>query len=269
MTILKKGDTGEKVKELQVRLIELNFLSGVADGQFGPSTEKAVVAFQKANKLFVDGIVGEVSRTALLLDRGVARDLKRMTQDAIYAAAAYLEVHANFISAIAEVESNGGGFHPDGQIKVLYERHIFNRYADLADLPLLAEIVFATNPDLCNPQPGGYVGGVRENTKLYRATKINKEIGLMSASYGRFQIMGFHWDRCQFKDVASFVEFMEQSEDNQLQVLVKFIESDKRLHKACKDQDAKTFAEIYNGKAHKGYDVKIMDALARFNHLHN
>jgi putative chitinase len=51
--LLKKGDNNENVKKLQVRLgIE-------AIGNFGPKTEEAVKAFQSANGLTPDGVVGD------------------------------------------------------------------------------------------------------------------------------------------------------------------------------------------------------------------
>lgn len=46
---LKKGDSGEPVKNLQKRLIELKYLSGSADGKYEFKTEAAVELFQKAN----------------------------------------------------------------------------------------------------------------------------------------------------------------------------------------------------------------------------
>lgn len=51
--ILRKGSCGEYVKKLQ-RALNL-----IEDGKFGSLTEEAVKAFQKANGLKPDGIVGE------------------------------------------------------------------------------------------------------------------------------------------------------------------------------------------------------------------
>lgn len=45
---LEKGDSGDAVKMLQKRLIELKYLSGKADGKFGDATMNAVKEFQKA-----------------------------------------------------------------------------------------------------------------------------------------------------------------------------------------------------------------------------
>ena len=55
--ILQKGDKGDKVTALQEALIELGFLSGKADGDFGPGTEKAVIAFQQKNDYPATGIM--------------------------------------------------------------------------------------------------------------------------------------------------------------------------------------------------------------------
>ena len=56
---LKKGATGSEVRSVQQRLKELGYLSGSVDGDFGSGTENAVRAFQAANGLTVDGVVGK------------------------------------------------------------------------------------------------------------------------------------------------------------------------------------------------------------------
>ena len=57
---LQRGFTGsEAVRVVQRRLKELGYYKGSADGDFGPATEAAVKAFQKANGLTPDGKVGE------------------------------------------------------------------------------------------------------------------------------------------------------------------------------------------------------------------
>lgn len=61
----EKGSKGNVVEAIQNRLIELGFLSGKADGDFGSGTEKAVKAFQADRGLEVTGIVDEVTYNAL------------------------------------------------------------------------------------------------------------------------------------------------------------------------------------------------------------
>lgn len=53
---LQRGMKGTEVAKLQTRLKQIGFLDGLADGSFGPATEKAVRAFQAANRLDETGI---------------------------------------------------------------------------------------------------------------------------------------------------------------------------------------------------------------------
>lgn len=71
---LRKGCSGEAVKELQMLLIGQDYGCGKwgADGEFGRDTEKAVKAFQAEHKLKVDGIVGPATWAAL--EDGAAND---------------------------------------------------------------------------------------------------------------------------------------------------------------------------------------------------
>lgn len=56
--LVRKGYSGEPVKRLQERLAALGHDPKGADGAFGPNTEAAVKAFQAANGLEADGVVG-------------------------------------------------------------------------------------------------------------------------------------------------------------------------------------------------------------------
>ncbi|WDS62245.1 tail fiber protein [Pseudomonas phage D6] len=64
MAALKQGDTSDSVRKLQEALVRKGYKL-VADGQFGPATYNAVVAFQKATNLVADGIAGNATLTAL------------------------------------------------------------------------------------------------------------------------------------------------------------------------------------------------------------
>ena len=55
---LRVDSEGSSVTQLQKRLIELGWLSGKADGDYGAATEAAVRAFQSAGHLWTDGIAG-------------------------------------------------------------------------------------------------------------------------------------------------------------------------------------------------------------------
>jgi peptidoglycan hydrolase-like protein with peptidoglycan-binding domain len=59
--LLKRGSTGEAVRQLQRALRDLGYDPGDVDGHFGSETESAVKAFQRDRDLTVDGIVGEIT----------------------------------------------------------------------------------------------------------------------------------------------------------------------------------------------------------------
>lgn len=67
MSVFKKGSSGPEVERLQERLKKLGFNPGLLDGDFGPATEAALIAYQKSEGLLADGIAGPRTRKALKL----------------------------------------------------------------------------------------------------------------------------------------------------------------------------------------------------------
>lgn len=57
--LLKYGDSGSAVETLQSKLSSLGYFSGSIGGNFGSLTKTAVIAFQTANGLDADGMVGK------------------------------------------------------------------------------------------------------------------------------------------------------------------------------------------------------------------
>ncbi len=62
---LKYGDSGDRVTQLQSALTQLGYSTNGVDGRFGAGTQRAVVAFQKANKLTADGLAGTKTQELL------------------------------------------------------------------------------------------------------------------------------------------------------------------------------------------------------------
>jgi putative chitinase len=72
MPILKRGSSGPDVLTLQTTLKQLGFDPNGVDGTFGPGTQAAVIAFQKAKGLTPDGMVGPNTMAALQSSAAVA-----------------------------------------------------------------------------------------------------------------------------------------------------------------------------------------------------
>ena len=65
---LNLGDTGEDVRSVQSRLQALGYYTGALDGVYGSGTVSAVIAFQQAHNLSVDGKAGTVTNAILFSD---------------------------------------------------------------------------------------------------------------------------------------------------------------------------------------------------------
>lgn len=65
MNTLRPAMNGPDVEKLQARLTALGFPPGKIDGDFGPATEAALLAFQKAHDLLADGVAGPRTLVAL------------------------------------------------------------------------------------------------------------------------------------------------------------------------------------------------------------
>ncbi|MFD4601831.1 peptidoglycan-binding protein [Streptomyces sp. NPDC058464] len=65
--VLRPGDTGAEVTELQQRLAQLNLYTGKADGHYDSRTEDAVRTYQVARGILTDepGVYGTATRAAL------------------------------------------------------------------------------------------------------------------------------------------------------------------------------------------------------------
>lgn len=68
--VLKRGDSGSSVKELQ-NLLNQNGAKLDVDGVFGPNTQSALVNYQRKNGLTVDGMYGPETR-GMILGSGTA-----------------------------------------------------------------------------------------------------------------------------------------------------------------------------------------------------
>lgn len=64
--MLARGSQGIDVKELQTNLKTLGFDPGAVDGHYGPKTEGAVMKFQGAYGLRIDGIAGAKTQAKIM-----------------------------------------------------------------------------------------------------------------------------------------------------------------------------------------------------------
>ncbi|CAH0532154.1 hypothetical protein UAM5_00037 [Ralstonia phage UAM5] len=190
---------------------------------------------------------------------------KQITPDDYARAAAALGVPVAAVKAVTDVESNGHGFLSDGRPLILYERHIMRRQLIAAGRAADADSHEASEPNIVNRAPGGYKGGAAEWDRLDAAVHIDRACALESASWGLFQIMGFHWKSLGYESVQAFVNAMYASEGAQLDAFVAFVKANPNLLRALRAKDWPGFARGYNGPGYAAnkYDTKLAAAYAR------
>ena len=274
MSILKLGSKGSAVTALQKLLIKNGSTGRIKkpisiDGDFGENTEYAVIQFQKKQNLKVDGLVGDYTLKAL---RGECTS-KLLKESDLVEGAKRLGVPVIVIKAIAEVETLGEGYLPNGKPKILFERHRMYFYLNQKFGKTKVNALMAKHPNIVNTKTGGYHGGSAEYTRLSQAKQLDESCALQSASWGRFQLMGENWKDLGYKSVQDFVAQHEQSESLQFEALLRYCENksgevdDKKwmLIDALRQENWHVVFSLYNGKNYKklGYDTKFLRVMNR------
>ncbi|GAB1621698.1 hypothetical protein AAOGI_17480 [Agarivorans albus] len=163
------------------------------------------------------------------------------------------------IKAVAEVESSGDAFFSNGRPKILFEAHIFSK--------LTKRVFDSSHPDISSRKWNRslYVGGIAEYKRLEKAITLNSNAAIQSASWGRFQIMGFNYKLAGFPTVERFVSAMFGSERKQLDAFVSFVDKS-HLTKHIQSKFWAAFAKGYNGSQYQvnKYDIKLEKAYKKY-----
>ncbi len=180
-------------------------------------------------------------------------------------AATLFNVEAAALMAVAEVEGGGTGFTlVDGEEKpiILYEPHVFWR--ELRKRRIDPRMHTTGNEDVLyekwktRPYPKTQA---ERYAQIKKASLIDPEAALCSASWGAFQIMGFNYAACGCRHLHDFVTKMFKDEAAQFDLFLHFLQSSGLLAWLQK-KEWQRFAKGYNGAgyAENHYDEKLAAA---------
>lgn len=260
MKTIKLGSTGKEVECLQECLVKAGYAVG-EKGLLDATTHHSLMAFQKANGLKPDGIVGYLTwETLFLHDKPLTEG--PLSEKHFKLVAQLLDCEPEALQAVQMVETGGrGGFFAPALPAILFEGHVFWRQLEKRGIDPTKLV--RGNENILYPKwsKGHYVGGKDEYNRLAKARAINKEAADCSASWGMFQVMGFNFAQCGEPDVATFVADMKKSECMQLVLAARFIRKSGMLP-ALQAKNWAEFAKRYNGPqyAQNNYDKKLQAA---------
>lgn len=186
--------------------------------------------------------------------------MSNLTDNSYINAAKKIGCKVRMVKAVDFVESRGSGFLPNGEIKILFEPHIFWKELKKRGItPVVSDIcypVWGTKP---------YGKNSTQHSRLQKAVLIHREAALCSASWGRFQILGMNYKESGCTDVQEFINRMLEGESEQLDLFTNYIIST-HLDDEMREEDCKGFARGYNGPLYykNSYDTKIKKALLQF-----
>lgn len=183
----------------------------------------------------------------------------KLTDADIARAASLLGCEPAMIRAVAAVESAGDGFLPDNRPKILFEAHVFSR--------LTGHVFDESHPGISSRtwNRALYKGGKAEYDRLAEAVRLNRDAALQSASWGKFQLMGFNWRRCGFESLQDFVDAMGKSEGEHLTAFCHFVKS-QGLDDELRRGDLVGFSAVFNGPSYalNEYPTRLARALENF-----
>jgi hypothetical protein len=96
---------------------------------------------------------------------------------------------------------------------------------------------------------------------LQEAVALNRSAALQSASWGKFQIMGYNYPVCGFAKLQDFIDAMYRDEGAHLDAFIEFVKHE-GLTLPLREHRWADFARRYNGSgyAENQYDTKLAAA---------
>ena len=203
----------------------------------------------------VDGVCGSKTRAAIVA-AFTNTCAEAITDTEIGILATRLGCTTKQLRAVSKVESGGAAYDKQGRPKILFERHLFHRFTGGR---------FPLSP-FNQPKGGGY----NEDSwdKLTRAACLDPGSAFAAVSWGKFQVLGMHWDVLTYPSALELAYSTVTGEAAHYELLARFIEANslnsplKRL--STRAADNVDFARRYNGPAFRkfAYDDKLAAAMA-------
>jgi hypothetical protein len=205
--------------------------------------------------VLVDGQPGPLTRKAIRAAFTIS-SAPAVTDADLTILAARLGCTAKQIKAVAKVESGASAFDKFGRPKILFERHLFFRLT-------AGRFGHSAWSDAAG-------GGYNEDSwdKLAHAACEDADAAFSATSWGRFQILGMHWQGLHYPSPIDMAYSTVTGEAAHYEMFARYLERNNLVGAlraiSTNPADNVALAKGYNGPAYAkfSYDTKLAEAMA-------
>ena len=165
-------------------------------------------------------------------------------------AAKELGIEKEVLMAIAKQESKGSSFQAVKQATILFERHkMYSLLIKKGNTKASVDALSIKHPSIVNKNSGGY-NDMTSYDKLKTAKSIDYDCAVQSCSWGKFQVMGFHYANL-YSSPRELEKAMNMCELQQFKYFVLYLKKTNGMVDALKNKNWEGIATLYNGSKWK------------------
>lgn len=202
----------------------------------------------QGSQIVVDGDPGPATRQAIM-DSFYNTNANAVTQEQVEKMAGGLGCDYDQLNAVAITESGGSGYDSQGYPKMLFERHKYDKFT-------------SGMYSVCswsNPSSGGYNESSWD--KLCHAACQDTDAAFKSASWGKFQVMGYWFCDLGYAsplEMAYSTVLAEAAHYYLFCGYIRIANLTAALRKVSSDpDDCRDFAYGYNGPGYEEYNYHV------------
>lgn len=178
-------------------------------------------------------------------------------------AAKELGVEKEVLMAISKQESKGSSFKAVKQATILFERHkMYRLLIKKGNTKASVDALSKKYPSIVNEDSGGY-NDMTSYDKLKTAKSIDYDCAVQSCSWGKFQVMGFHYANL-YSSPRELEKAMNMCELQQFKYFVSYLKNTSGMVDALKNKNWERIATLYNGPNWKNQNPEYANNIKRY-----
>lgn len=173
-----------------------------------------------------------------------------LTNSDLSEAATVMGCEIAIIKTIVELEGSREGFLPTYEPVIWFHRNVFSRRT--------LGVYDRAAPDVSNPQPGGFGPLQAQYERLRKAAWLNRSAALMSAAWGKFQLMGYNYALAGYGSLSDFVSAMYHSEREHLLAFSRYLKN-LSLDEDLRNRNWASFALKYKSRTGRARYIQALE----------